>query len=131
MLIPDAPTVDEMESGSCVPEATYNFRIERATHVAVPKTETAKGPYINAMYRVTGPGEEFLGRCVFDILSYTGPGSFRMRSLLEATGHPTDFRLTDTDQLLGLEFSGLTIIEHDEKWGDKNRVKKYVPLVVT
>src|SRR4051812_7271485 len=98
MLIPGAPSVSEMSEGlSVIPEATYNLKVHKAEYVAVPKGKDAKGPYIKTQLVVTGPGipevEPYLGRYVFMNYSITGDGSFRLRELLNVTGHPDDFRL--------------------------------------
>lgn len=137
MLIPQAPTVESMSEGlSTIPEATYNLKIHKAEYVATPKSKDAKGPYIKVQCIVTGPqpsdGSECkeLGRYVFQNYSLTGDGSFRLRELLEITGHPPDFQLTDSDQLVGLEFGAAVIIKAGTGgYSDKNEIKKHVPLV--
>src|SRR5713101_7468711 len=93
------------DSSAVIPEASYNLRVSKSEYVAIPKSKDAKGPYIKVQLIVTGPGDnEYVGRIVFQNYSLTGDGSFRLRELLTITGHPDDFRLTDSDQLLGLEF---------------------------
>lgn len=135
MLIPDAKPVAEMADGSnLLPEATYNYRVHKAEYVSVPKTATAKGPYIKAQLIVTGPGSDnkFLGRYVFMNYSITGDGSFRLRELLTVTGHPDDFKLEDDQQLVGLEFAGATIVKDGTGgYGPKNEIRKHVPMLVT
>ena len=132
MLIPEAPVVSDMSEGlSTVPEATYNLRVHKAEYVAVPKSKDAKGPYIKAQLVITGPGDlKEVGRFVFQNYSITGDGSFRLRELLQVTGHPADFRLTDSDQLIGLEFAGaVTIQKGTGGYADKNEVKKHLALL--
>ena len=132
MLIPEAPAVSDMSEGlSTVPEATYNLRVHKAEYVAVPKSKDAKGPYIKAQLVITGPGDlKEVGRFVFQNYSITGDGSFRLRELLQVTGHPADFRLTDSDQLIGLEFAGaVTIQKGTGGFADKNEVKKHLALL--
>lgn len=132
MIIPDAPKVSEMSEGmTTVPEATYNLRVHKAEYVAVPKSKDAKGPYIKAQFVITGPGDTpHIGRYVFQNLSMTGDGSFRLRELLKVTGHADDFQLTDSDQLLNLEFGAAVIIQPGTQgYADKNEVRKYLPLL--
>lgn len=132
MLIPNAPSVGEMEeSAPTVPEATYNFRIHKSEYVATPKSKDAKGPYIKVQHVITGPGEgKHVGRMVFQNYSVTGDGTFRLRELLTATGHGPDFKLEDSDQLLGLEFSGATVIQKGTNgYSDKNEIKRHMPLL--
>lgn len=133
MLIPDAPAMGDMSEGMpTIPEATYNLRVHKSEYVAVPKTKDAKGPYIKAQLVVTGPGQDnkFIGRMVFMNYSITGDGSFRLRELLTVTGHPADFRLTDSDQLIGLEFAALVTIQAGtDGYPDKNQVKRHMPLL--
>lgn len=131
MIIPEAPVVGELSEGMApVPEATYNFRIHKAEYVAVPKRAESK-PYIRCQFVVTGPGETpFLGRYVFGNYTLAGDGSFRLRELLEATNHPADFRLTDSDQLVGLEFAGATIVKKGtEGRSDQNEIRKHLPVL--
>lgn len=134
MLIPNAPAVSELSEGlSTVPEATYNLRVHKSEYVAVPKSKDAKGPYIKVQLIITGePGQtdsKFVGRYVFMNYSITGDSSFRLRELLTVTGHPADFRLQDSDQLLKLEFTGVVAIEKGKDgYDDKNVVKKHLPL---
>lgn len=131
MLIPDAPSVAEMSEGaSTVPEATYNLRIAKSEYVAIPKAKDAKGPYIKCDLIITGPGDAGLGRHVFMNYSLTGDGSFRLRELLTVTGHPADFKLGDSDQLIGLEFGAAVAIEKGTGgYSDKNVIKKHLPLI--
>lgn len=133
MLIPETVSVGEMaESSPTVPEATYNLRVEKAEFVAVPKSKDAKGPYIKVQFGITGPAaaEKSLGRKVFENFSTTGDGTWRLREFLTVTAHPSDFKLLDSDQLLGLECAGAVVIEKGTGgYQDKNRVKKYLPLV--
>lgn len=136
MIIPDAPSVSEMSEGlSTVPEAAYNLRVHKAEYVATPKSADAKGPYIKTQLVITGPSsvpeiQQYVGRYVFQNYSMTGDGSFRLRELLEVTGHPADFRLTDSDQLVGLEFgAAVTIQKGTGGYSDKNQVSKHLPLL--
>lgn len=114
-----------------VPEAAYNLRVHKAEYVAIPKSKDAKGPYIKATLVITGPGDgRHVGRMVFQNYSLTGDGSFRLRELLTVTGHDADFRLTDSDQLLGLEFGGAVIVKAGtDGYADKNEVRKHLPLL--
>lgn len=141
MQIPNAPAVAEMSEGlKVIPEATYNLRVHKSEYVAVPKGKDAKGPYIKAQLIVTGPAQfvsesgavdnPYLGRYVFQNYSLTGDGSFRIRELLQVTGHPDTFRLADSDQLIGLEFgAAVTIQAGTGGYQDKNEVKKHLPLL--
>lgn len=132
MLIPNAPAVTEMSEGIApVAEATYNLRVHKAEYVQVPKGKDAKGPYIKAQVVITGPGDiPELGRYIFQNYSLTGDGSFRLRELLEVTNHPADFRLTDSDQLLGLEFAGaVTIQKGTGGYADRNEIKKHLKML--
>lgn len=136
MLIPSAPAVGEMSEGlGTIPEAGYNLRVHKAEYVAQPKTAGAKGPYIKAQCVITGPGNiKEVGRFIFQNYSLTGEGSFRLRELLKVTNHPDDFRLTDSDQLVGLEFGAAvsiqqaTIADKEKGYTDKNEIKKHLPL---
>ena len=132
MLIPNAKPVGEMSEGmTVVPEASYNLRVHKADYVAVPKRAQSKGPYIKAQLIITGPGDNaYIGRYVFMNYSLTGDGAFRLRELLEVTGHPADFQLTDSDQLVGLEFGAAVIIQAGtEGYSDKNQIRKHLPLL--
>ena len=132
MLIPNAPPVQDMAEGlSTVPEATYNLRIHKADYVATPKGKDAKGPYVKVQFVISGPGDhQFVGRYVFMNYSLTGDGTFRLRELLEVTGHPSDFRLTDTDELLGLELGAAVVVEKGVGgYPDKNVIRKHLPLI--
>lgn len=131
MLIPNAPKVADMAEGaSTVPEATYNLRVHKAEYVGTPKGKDAKGPYIKAQIVITGPEEKHVGRYVFQNYSLTGDGSFRLRELLKATGHPDDFELQDTDQLQGLEFKGAVVIQKGKDgYQDKNEIKRHMSLI--
>lgn len=132
MIIPNAPTVAEMSEGmTLIPEATYNLRISKAEYVAVPKGKDAKGPYIKVQCVVTGPGDTpYLGRYIFQNYSLTGDGSFRLRELLQITGHPDDFKVTDDQELVGLEFgAAVTIQKGTGGYADKNALAKHIPLL--
>jgi hypothetical protein len=131
MLIPNAPAVGEMAESLIVPEGTYNVRVQRAEYVATPKHAESKGAYIRTAFVITGPGDSpYIGRYVFMNYSLTGDGSFRLRELLEATGHPLDFRLTDTDQLIGLECAAAIVIEKGKQgYPDRNVIRKHLPLL--
>lgn len=131
ILIPDAPAVADMaESAPTIPEAQYNLRIHKAEYVAVPKTKEAKGPYIKVQFVVTGPGEKFVGRMIFQNYTLTGDGTFRLRELLTMTGHDASFRLEDSDQLVGLELGASVIIKPGTQgYSDKNEVRKHLPLI--
>lgn len=133
MLIPDAPAVQDMAEGmTVIPDATYNLKVHKAEYVPVPKGKDAKGPYIKTQLIVTGPGDAggALGRIVFMNYSLSGDGSFRLRELLEVTNHPADFKLENTEQLLGLEFGAAVATEKGTGgYPDKNVVKKHVALV--
>lgn len=126
-----------------VPEGLYNLKVHKSEYVSTPKTAGAKGPYIKAQlvitsYRPHGEAnrpevdnaEQYVGRFVFQNYSLTGDGSFRLRQLLEATGHPADFKLTDSDMLVGLEFAAAVVIKAGTGgYSDKNEVGKHLPLV--
>lgn len=135
MLIPDSPAVADMaESAATIPEATYNLRVYKAEYVSTPKTAGAKGPYIKAQFVVTGPDDDVskksIGRMVFQNLSLTGDGSFRLRELLKVTGHPDDFRLEDSDQLLGLEVKAAVVVQKGTGgYADKNEIRRFMPIV--
>ena len=132
MLIPNAKPVGELSEGiTVVPESSYNLRVHKAEYVAIPKRKESKGPYIKTQLVITGPGDNaYIGRYVFMNYSLTGDGSFRLRELLEVTGHATDFQLENTDQLLGLEFGAAVIIQAGtEGYTDKNQVRKHLPLL--
>lgn len=137
MLIPDAPAVGDMsESAPTIPEAAYNGRVHKAEYIATPKTKDAKGPYIKVQWVITGPGEsKFIGRMVFQNYSMSPDGNFRLRELLTITGHQADFKLQDSDQLIGLE-CGLAVIvkeatvaDKEKGYSDKNEIKKHLPLL--
>jgi hypothetical protein len=137
VLIPNAVAVADMAEGFApVKEAMYNFRIDKADYVAVPKGATSKGnPYINVAMTITGapgnPDAPETGRKVFEMYMLTGESSFRLRDLLEATGHGPEFQLADTDQLLGLEFQASVTIEKGDPakgYADRNRIRKHMPL---
>lgn len=141
MIIPNAPAVADMSEGlQTIPEATYNLRVHKSEYVAVPKGKDAKGPYIKTQMIVTGPAQyatgtgvvenPYIGRYVFQNYSLTGDGSFRIRELLEVTGHAPDFKLEDSDQLLGLEFGAAVKIEKGTGgYQDKNGIAKHLPLL--
>lgn len=133
MLIPNAPTLKDMaDSSSTIPEATYNLRVEKADYVDKPKGANAKGPYIKTQLAVTGPdaAEKYLGRKVFQIYSLTGDGNFRLKELLKVTGHEEDFQLTDSDQLIGLEFAAAVVIQAGKDgYPDRNEIKRHLPLL--
>lgn len=135
MLIPQAPSVADMAEGfSPVKEATYFLRVDKAEYVPKPRGANAKGnPYVNATLIITGapgvPDCPETGRRVFQNYMLTGEGSYRLRDLLESTGHPPDFQLTDTDQLLNLEFKASVIVEKGKDGNpDKNQIRKHMPL---
>lgn len=132
MLIPGATKVSDLvDNVPTVPEATYNVRVQMAEYVAIPKTATAKGPYVKLRFVITGPGEtKSLGRLIFVNLSMTGDSTFRLKEFLKATGHPDDFELVDTDQLVGLECGAAVVIQAGTGgYADKNEIRKYLPLV--
>lgn len=135
MLIPSAPTVGEMSEGlGTIPEGTYNLRVHKSEYVAVPKSKDAKGPYIKTQLIVTGPEgsvpEDLIGRYVFQNYPLTGEGSFRLRELLSVTNHDEQFRLTDSDELVGLEFgAAVTIQKGTGGYSDKNQVSKHLELL--
>ena len=146
MLIPNAPEVGQLSEGlGVVPEATYNLKVHKAEYIAIPKRKESKGPYIKAQLIITGPSdgvvkdangndvltEAYVGRYVFMNYSLSGDGSFRLRELLEVTGHGTDFKLQDSDQLINLEFKALVTVQPGtpEYPDPKNNVKKHLPLL--
>lgn len=134
MIIPNAKPVSEMAEGiSAFAEGTYNLKVNKAEYVAVPKGKESKGPYIKVQHLVTGqPGQvesAATGRLVFMNYSMAGDGTFRLRELLEATGHPADFTLTNTDELLNLEFTAVVTVEKGEgSYPDKNVIKRHLAL---
>lgn len=135
MLIPQAPTVADLAEGFIpIKEATYNLRVNKAEYVPKPKGLNTKGnPYLSISFVVTGaPGQPDVaetGRLVFMNYPLAGDGSFRLRELLEATGHQPDFQLQDTEQLHALEFTAAVIIEKGkENYPDKNQIRKHLPL---
>lgn len=132
MDIPEAPAMSDMaESAPTLPDATYSYRCDRSEYVAVPKSADAKGPYIKVMFTVTGPdsAEKFKGRKVFENLSVTGDGTFRLKQLLKATGHDDSFKLVNDQELVGLEFLGATTTEKGTGgYSDKNRIARYMAL---
>jgi hypothetical protein len=130
------------EGLTVVPEALYTLRIHKAEYVAVPKSKDAKGPYIKCQIIITGGGPvdeqgqplpnaaQYVGRYVFQNYSMSGDGSFRLRELLQVTGHPDDFRLTDDQALVGLEFKGAVVIQPGTQgYSDKNQISKHFPLI--
>lgn len=135
MLIPDAPAVGEMaESAPTIPEATYHLRVVKAEFIQTPKTKEAKGPYISVQFVVAGPDTpetaKYLGRAIFQNYTLSGDGTFRLREFLKVTGHPDDFKLADSDQLLGLEcLAAVTIQKGTQGYADKNQVRKHMALV--
>lgn len=134
MLIPNAPAVGELpDNQPTVPEATYNVRVHKAEYVAIPKGKDAKGPYIKCQLIITGPGDiKQLGRYVFMNYSMQGESAWRLKELLKVTGHPDDFRLSDSDQLLNLEFGALVGVEPGKDgYPDKNNVKRHLAVLPT
>lgn len=133
MIIPDAPPLAEMAEGApTVPEATYNLRVHKSEYIAVPKRKESKGPYLKIQHVITGPGDsKAVGRMVFQNYTLTGDGSFRLRELLTVTNHPSDFKLEDDQQLVGLEFAAAVIVKPGtaEYPNDKNEIKKHMPLL--
>jgi hypothetical protein len=111
-----------------IPEGTYHMRIDKAEYEPKPKKENAN-PYIRTWLRVMYPDTEFTGRIVFANYPLSGSGRFRLRELLVATGHSEDFELESPDQLLGLEFKALVMIEKGTApYPDKNIIKRHLSL---
>jgi hypothetical protein len=123
------PKIKLSELEGLLPEATYEVRVDNVQYVAAPKKDGAS-PYIRATHVITGPDQRFVGRKVFENLPREGGGSHRLRELLTARGHPEDFELEDTDQLIGLQFHGIVAIEKGEGgYADKNVVKRHMSLL--
>ncbi len=133
VLIPTAPRLGDMPTGSPLPEATYHIRVDAATY----KTSREKGtPMCEVQFTVFGPedAEEFHGRKVFDNLMLDGEGMFRTRLLLEAAGMDEDFVLEDTDQLIGLEVAAALLVEKERTGEDgktypaRSRIGRYLSI---
>jgi hypothetical protein len=70
-----------------IPEATYNVRVHDAEHVERPD----KDPYIKVKLIIQGPDGPWTGRIIFVIYMLAGSGAWKLRKLLEVTGHSPDF----------------------------------------
>jgi hypothetical protein len=126
MLLPQPVTVTDLAE-NVVPEGEYTLQIVKATYVAKPKSADAK-PYVHLHLRITSPTDVGLGRMVFMSYPIDGDASYRLRELLEMTGHPEDFVLEMTEQLEGLVFRAVVSIKSDPGWPAKNVVRKHLPL---
>jgi hypothetical protein len=112
-----------------VPEGTYGLRVDTAEFVDVPKKHDAN-PYIKVRHRITGPEGEWVGRMVFANYPISGKGLYRLGELLTVTGHPEDFELEHPEQLLGLEFRALLMVEKGMGvYPDKNIIKRHLELL--
>lgn len=133
MLIPTPPPAvgDMPKNAPTVPEATYNLRIVKATMKQSTRAD-AKGPYLAVQAVITGPdaAEACKGRMIFQNYFFSEKAVWRLRELLVVTGHDENYKLTDTDELVNLEFgAAVTIKEGTEGYADQNQIAKHVPLV--
>jgi hypothetical protein len=128
-----------MKSSDPIPEGTYHLRLDKATYGTTGSGSKNPGaPKVDVQWTVFGPesAEEFVGRKVFETLSLSGDGTFKVRSLLEQTGETEDFILEETDQLLTREVAAVVIVVPEMKdptnpnkiFPAKNEIKRYLKL---
>jgi len=136
-MIPGAPKMGDMPTGSPLPEGVYHLRCDKATFKKTgPNSKVPGSPMSEVQMTVFGPEEleEFHGRKVFENFMLSGEGMFRTRQFLEAAGKDEDFVLEDTDQLLGLEVGAVVQVEPAKKGDDgktypeRNKVHRFLPL---
>jgi hypothetical protein len=136
VMIPNAPKMGDMPTGSPLPEGVYHLRLDKTTLKKTGPASKAPGsPMAECQMTVFGPeeAEEFHGRKVFENFMLAGEGMFRTRQFLEAAGKNEEFVLDDTEQLLGLEVAAVVQVEPERKDGDKvysarNKVLRYMPV---
>lgn len=127
MSTPTPVSMKDLGDSNLVPEGTYEVRVHKADYVPVPKTPGASAHY-HLWTMITGPDTEYVGRYVFGNYPIAGSGSYRLRELLQVTGHEADFVLTSPDQLVGLEFRVIVAIQPaKDGWPAKNTIRKHLP----
>ena len=90
-------------------------------------TKSGTGEYIALRYDITGPTHQ--GRVVFGNLNIKNAspkaeeiGLSQLGEIMKATGIA---RVSDTDQLIGLNLQVKLSVEKSEQYGDKNEVKGF------
>ena len=124
----DVDTVPESDY-TPIPAGDYHLKITDCEL----KDARSGGTYIKLSYDVIGPSHQ--GRKVFGMITISNPsqkaeeiGSQQVASLCRALGIK---KLSDTDQLIGGEFTGSVAIKpgsDDGKYGPQNEVKRYKSL---
>lgn len=83
------------ESFDTLPEGTYDAVIEKIEY-REPTNPNAKAPYLNVEYTIAGG--EFDGRKVWEVLSFSPKGLFRMKDFFAAFGIDQDEAELDVDE---------------------------------
>ena len=138
VMIPNAPKMSDMPTGSPLPEGIYHLRADKATYKTTgPNSKKPGTPMCELQLTVFGPeeAEEFHGRKVFENFMLAGEGMFRTRQFLEASGKDEGYVLSDTEELIGLEVAAVVQVEPERKdpasgqvYGARNKVQRYIPL---
>jgi hypothetical protein len=107
-----------------IPAGDYHLKV---TDSSLEDTKAGTGQYIKVRCDVMGPSHQ--GRVLFTNINIRNPnpkaeeiGRQQLGSLLRAIGLAS---LTDTDQLIGGEFSGKVTVKNDPTYGPGNEIKGF------
>lgn len=114
----------DVEDFDAVPEGVYHAEITKVEY-REPR-EKGKAPYLNVEYTIDDP-EEFIGRKVWEVLSWAPKALFRMRDFFRAAGFEDDeydLEVDEDTKLLtspDLTEEGVTVTIENEIYDKKER----------
>ncbi len=112
--------VEGLPDSDTIPAGKYAVRIDAASDVAEDKRGEE---YVKLTYTVTEG--DYVNRKLYD--NYVRlSGSSQLKRILRA-GKFSKPRLSDTNDMIGLELIVMTKIQHDDNFGDQSRVSAYLP----
>lgn len=124
----DLSNVEE-SSFDPIPAGVYYLNSEDAE---VKETKTIGGEYIQVTFTVVGG--EFMGRKLFETFNIKNAnqkavdiGLGQLKRFMRCAGKE-NFMINTVSDLCGLTVKAQVIIEEDDKYGDKNRVKKFLEV---
>jgi hypothetical protein len=135
VAIPNAPRLSDMPKSEPVPEGIYHLRLDKADYKLSSKKQESM---VEVHFSIFGPeeAEQYHGRKVFENIMLAGPGMFRLRQLLEATGEDENFVLEDTEALIGREVAAVVQVEParqdpenpGKEFSARNKIARFLPI---
>lgn len=119
---------------AALPQSTRNYEplpagwyVAAITSAELMTTKAGTGQYIKVRYDILGPSHQ--GRVVFGNLNIRNPSAkaeeIGLQQLGELMGAIGLSRLTDTDQLVGLDLRIKLDVRNDPQYGASNEVRGY------